>query len=94
MGARLLRSKAERGRTRRVNALYTSKQAMPPIHAQAGIGSTKKSRNLAWGAAKAKKDARAYIAPERCNMKKNSRSLARRLTARAMRIIVAFFVPR
>ena len=71
MGARLLQSSKERGRTRRVNALYTSKQAMPPMHAQAGMGSTKNSRNCARGAAKAKKEAREYIAPARRDLRKN-----------------------
>jgi len=33
--------------TWRVKVLYTSKQAMPPMHAQAGIGSTKKRHLVA-----------------------------------------------
>ena len=66
---------------------------MPPMHAQAGIGRTKKRRNCARGAAKAKKDAKEYIAPERCGMKRKGRSIARQLTACAVRMIVAFFVP-
>jgi hypothetical protein len=37
---------------------------MPPMQAHAGMGTTKKRRNCARGAAKAKKDARAYIAPD------------------------------
>ncbi len=69
-----LKAAKERGRTRRVNALYTSRQAMPPMHAQAGIGNTKKSRNCARGAAKAKKDAKAYIAPARCDVREERTS--------------------
>ena len=37
---------------------------MAPMQAHAGMGTTKKRRNCARGAAKAKKDARAYIAPD------------------------------
>lgn len=40
------------------------------MHAQAGIGRTKKSRNCERGAAKAKNDAKAYIAPARCDVRK------------------------
>jgi hypothetical protein len=36
---------------------------MPPMQAHAGMGNTKKRRNRAFGGAKAKKDANAYIAP-------------------------------
>jgi hypothetical protein len=50
-------------RTRRVKALKTSKHAMALMQAHAGMGTTKKRRNCARGAAKAKKEARAYIAP-------------------------------
>ena len=66
---------------------------MPPMHAQAGIGRTKKRRNCERGAAKAKNDAKAYIAPERCGMKKKGCLIARQLTACTVRMIVAFFVP-
>ncbi len=79
--------------TWRVKVLYTSKQAMPPMHAQAGIGSTKKSRNRARGAAKAKKDAKAYIAPARCNVTKKRHLVARWLTACTVRMIVGVLVP-
>jgi hypothetical protein len=37
---------------------------MAPMQAHAGMGTIKKRRNCARGAAKAKKEARAYIAPE------------------------------
>jgi hypothetical protein len=36
---------------------------MAPMQAHAGMGTTKKRRNRAFGAAKAKKDAKPYIAP-------------------------------
>ncbi len=44
-------------------ALKTSKHAIALIQAHGGMDTTKKRRKRAFGAAKAKKDAKAYIVP-------------------------------
>jgi len=83
-----------------VTALYTSKHAIAPIQAHAGMGTTKKRRNRAFGAAKAKKDARAYIAP--ASRSESVREYSTRFgegreemmrTACTMRMIIASLIP-
>lgn len=79
---------------------------MAPMQAHAGMGTTKKRRNFARGAAKAKKDARAYIAPGSFPARRKVRhtyvskafgNLTRRggtmRTTGTMRMVVAIPVP-
>jgi hypothetical protein len=59
------------------------------------MGTTKKRRNRAFGAAKAKKDAKAYIAPT-CRFESvegGKRRRKRKRTTRAMGMIIALLIP-